>query len=75
MIQNAEAIPTRLSGVRKSAILMIILGEQASTEILREMEEDEVQAIGREIARMSDLTIASRMTEKASSPTLSSGIT
>src|SRR5205823_14539850 len=56
MIQNAEAIPTRLSGVRKSAILMIILGEQASTEILREMEEDEVQAIGREIARMSSIT-------------------
>ena len=61
MIQNAEAVRTQLSGVRKAAILMIILGEQASTQILREMDEDEVQAIGREIARMS--SISSEQTE------------
>src|SRR5438105_865473 len=35
---------------------MIILCEQTSAEILREMDEDEVQLIGREVARMSAIT-------------------
>src|SRR5437660_3316152 len=56
MIYNAEQPPAVLSGIRKAAILMIILGEEISAEILREMDDDEVQLIGREIARMSAIT-------------------
>ena len=55
MIQNTEA-PLQLPGLTKAAILMIILGEETSVSILREMDEDEAQAIGREIARTSAIT-------------------
>ena len=55
MVYNAEP-PIQISGIRKAAILMIILGEAASAEVLREMDEDEVQLIGREVARISAIT-------------------
>ncbi|MGI8741736.1 MAG: flagellar motor switch protein FliG [Bryobacteraceae bacterium] len=58
MIQNVEA-PLILSGITKAATLLIILGEETSSSILREMDEDEAQAIGREIARMSAITAES----------------
>lgn len=45
-----------LSGVRKAAILMIILGEGSSGDILRHMDEDEIQEIGREITRISSIS-------------------
>jgi len=45
-----------LPGLRKAAVLMIILGDQISGEILREMDEDEVQALGREVARISSIS-------------------
>lgn len=51
MITNADR-PVVLSGLRKAAILMITLGDQASSEILKQLDEDEVQAIGREVARV-----------------------
>jgi len=51
VITNADR-PVVLSGLRKAAILMITLGDQASSEILKELDEDEVQAIGREVARV-----------------------
>jgi flagellar motor switch protein FliG len=56
MIKNAETIAPPIPGIRKAAILMIILGEQTSGEILRQMEEDEVQAIGREVSRVSSIS-------------------
>jgi flagellar motor switch protein FliG len=60
MIANAKG-PELLSGVRKAAILMIILGDKASAEIIRQLEEDEVQMISREITRVS--AIPSEMAE------------
>src|SRR6202022_534329 len=55
MIQNLEtSAPT--PGLRKAAVLMIILGEQISGEILRELDEEEVQALGREVARISSIS-------------------
>lgn len=50
------APPERISGLRKAAILMVMIGDEASSTILRELEEDEVQEISREIARVSTLT-------------------
>jgi flagellar motor switch protein FliG len=46
----------KLSPVRKAAVLLIILGEAASVEILKHLEEDEVQYLGREIAKLSQIT-------------------
>lgn len=45
-----------MPGIRKAAILLISLGEQTSADILKQMDEEEVQAIGREVARLSAIT-------------------
>jgi flagellar motor switch protein FliG len=45
-----------LNGVQKASVLMVILGEQVSAEVLRELDEDEVQRIGREIAGIPSIT-------------------
>jgi flagellar motor switch protein FliG len=58
MIQNLESsssAPTT-PGIRKAAILMIILGDQISGEILRNMDDEEVQAIGQEVARITSIS-------------------
>jgi flagellar motor switch protein FliG len=44
-----------LSGIRKTAILLVVLGEKASAEILREFDEEEVHQIGREVARIGSI--------------------
>src|SRR5258705_12289349 len=48
--------PESIPGVRKAAILLVMLGEEISAELLRQLEEQEVQAIGREVARLSSVT-------------------
>src|SRR5580692_10421514 len=46
----------KIPGLRKAAILLVMLGEEASSIILRGLDEDEIQEISREIARVSSLT-------------------
>ena len=48
----------KLTGSQKAAILMVILGEETSASVLRELEEDEVQRIGKEIASIPSITSA-----------------
>jgi len=55
MIENLEK-KIQIKGLKKAAMLMVVLGESTSAEILRLMEDDEVQEIGREIARLSAIT-------------------
>lgn len=45
-----------LRGMQKAAVLMVILGEETSASVLRELDEDEVQRIGREIASIPVIT-------------------
>ena len=58
MIQNVDAVNPNatLAGIRKAAILMIILGDQTSGEILRQLDDEEVQIIGREVARITSIS-------------------
>lgn len=57
MIQNLEALKENaIPGIRKAAILMVVLGEQDSAEILRQMDEDEVQTLGQEVARITSIS-------------------
>lgn len=56
MILNLQEEAPRISGVRKAAILVITLGEQVSSEILKLMDEEEVEAIGCEVAKMTSIT-------------------
>jgi len=54
MILNVGTEPT--PGLQKAATLLIILGDQASAEILKQLDEDEIQLVGREVARVSAIT-------------------
>jgi len=54
MILNVGTEPT--PGIQKAATLLIILGDQASAEILKQLDEDEVQLVSREVARISAIT-------------------
>lgn len=59
MITNAlpekESVQ-RYSGLQKAAVLMVTLGEELSAMVLKHLEEDEVAAIGKEVARISAIT-------------------
>src|SRR5580704_18064979 len=41
-----------LTGLRKAAMLLILLGDKCSAEIIKQLSEDEVQLVSREIARL-----------------------
>jgi flagellar motor switch protein FliG len=59
MIQNLEkpnSAAANVPGIRKAAILMIILGDQVTAEILRQLDEEEVQMIGHEVARITSIS-------------------
>jgi flagellar motor switch protein FliG len=47
-----------ISGARKAAILMVSIGDEASSAILRELEEDEIQVISQQIARVPTVNTA-----------------
>ncbi|HSU32083.1 MAG TPA: flagellar motor switch protein FliG [Bryobacteraceae bacterium] len=57
---SASPVPQKaqltLKGVQKAAILMVILKEEASAEVLKQMDDAEVQRIGREIAKIPAIT-------------------
>jgi len=52
----ADEKAEKISGLRKSAILMIMLGDETSASIFKELDDEEVQQISREIARVQTLT-------------------
>jgi flagellar motor switch protein FliG len=52
MITNSEKPSTMIPGLRKAAILMVVLGEQVGASIMSLLSEEEATALGREIARL-----------------------
>ncbi|MCW5966839.1 MAG: flagellar motor switch protein FliG [Bryobacterales bacterium] len=46
----------RFTGSRKAAMLLVLLGEEASARLMRHLGEEEVQAISREIARSTNIS-------------------
>lgn len=55
----AAAMPRvtpHLTGAQKAAILMVILGEETSAVLFRQLDDEEVQRIGREIAGIPAIT-------------------
>lgn len=45
-----------LTALRKSAMLLIILGEETSAELLHELSEDDVQKVSREVAKVTAIS-------------------
>jgi flagellar motor switch protein FliG len=40
------------TGLEKAAILLVMLGDQASADVIKQLSEDEVQLVAREVARL-----------------------
>lgn len=51
-MNTTNAPPDLLPGIQKAAILLVSLGDQVSAEILKELEEEEVQKVSQEVARI-----------------------
>ncbi|HVX66555.1 MAG TPA: flagellar motor switch protein FliG [Bryobacteraceae bacterium] len=51
--QQAPSAAAPLEGLQKAAILLVTLGDQASAELLKQLSEEEVQRVSKEVARMS----------------------
>ena len=45
-----------LSGIRKAAILMAVMGEEAASEILKHLPDKDVQVVTRELTEMDDVS-------------------
>ncbi len=56
MIVNTGRAALAIPGIRKAAILLMILGEESSAELMRQFSDDEVQLVSREIARISAIS-------------------
>ncbi|HZZ38889.1 MAG TPA: flagellar motor switch protein FliG [Acidobacteriaceae bacterium] len=55
MITNAQNVEI-LSGARKAAVLLVLIGDSASSELIKQLSDDEVQLVSREIARIRTIT-------------------
>jgi len=56
MIVNAKVDVETLTGLRKAAMLLIVLGEQASAELLTQLSEDDIQMVGKEVSRITSIS-------------------
>ncbi len=56
MTPALAASPGEMTGIRKAATLLLLLGDDLSASILRELSEAEVQLVAREITRIDSLT-------------------
>ena len=52
MIANAQTGANVLTGIEKAAILLVVLGDQTSSSIVKHLSEDEVETVSREVARL-----------------------
>jgi flagellar motor switch protein FliG len=46
----------QLSGLKKAAVLLVTMGQAASSAVLKHFNEDEVHILGREVARLQQVT-------------------
>jgi len=46
----------QLSGLKKAAVLLVTMGQTASSAVLKHFNEDEVHVLGREVARLQQVT-------------------
>jgi flagellar motor switch protein FliG len=56
VILNTQKNQAAVPGIQKASILLLTLGEEASAELMRQLTEDEVQAVSREVARTASVS-------------------
>jgi flagellar motor switch protein FliG len=54
-------VQTMLSGLRKAAIVMLLLGEEATAEVFKHLSEDEIELVAKEMAALGQ--VQSQVTE------------
>ena len=54
-ISNTEA-EAPIPGIRKAAMALVLLGDQSSAALIRELSEIEVHAVAREVARLDSVS-------------------
>lgn len=56
-VQNSPAVAEQAyTGLQKAAVLLVILGDQIGAELVKHLSEDEIQLVGREVARLKAIT-------------------
>ncbi len=53
----AAAATISLNGLQKSAILLVALGDQVSAELLKQLNDDEVQMVSEAIAELPSISV------------------
>ena len=56
MIVNTTKSEETVSGLKKAAMLLVVLGEQASAELLQQLSEEDVQKVSREVAKITSIS-------------------
>jgi flagellar motor switch protein FliG len=54
--KSENPVKEALSSLRKAAMLLIVLGEQTSAELLQQLTEEEVQKVSREVAKITSIS-------------------
>lgn len=70
MILNTTKTDTEvLPNLRKAAMLLVVLGEQSSAQLLQQLNEDEVQKVSREVAKLTSISSELSWRSSTTSPT------
>lgn len=56
ILNTTKADYETLPGLRKAAMLLIVLGEQSSADLLQQLSEEDVQKVSREVARITAIS-------------------
>ncbi len=56
MIMNVVKVEGEASSIRKAAMLLVVLGEGPSAQLLQQLTEDEVQRVSREVAKITAIS-------------------
>ncbi len=56
ILNTTKAEGENLPGLRKAAMLLIVLGEQSSADLLPQLGEDDVQKVSREVAKITAIS-------------------
>ena len=55
-VRGVAQSPAPLTGMRKAAMLLILLGDEVSAELLKQFSEEEVQLVSREVVRLESIS-------------------
>src|ERR1051325_1824426 len=56
IVNTSRSDAESTTGLRKAAMLLIVLGEQASSDVLQHLSEDDVQLVSREVAKITAIS-------------------